>query len=241
MNHIDARQIICQAFFNRFGRQPTRPEAQCVQAVGWLETGYAQYWRPPGNDSWNWGAIQAGSAWSGAVFTYTDTHPNADGSSTPYQIAFRKYPTAVDGANDLVRTVYQTNGRDKLVLPAASVGDTLAFSRGLYASKYYEGFGRTAAERITHHHTAVLNACVLMARAIGEPMPDGSDPPPTPPRVLRLGMSGDDVAEMQGIVGVATDGQFGPKTRTAVVSWQQAHGIAADGVWGPTCRSVARQ
>ena len=242
MNHKDARKIILEAFRIRFGREATRPEAQCVQAVGWIESGYAQYWRPPGNGSWNWGAIQgSGSAGS---FAYTDTHPNADGSSTPYKIGFKKYLTAIDGAADLVRTVYQINGRDTLVLPAAQVGNLLGFSTGMHTSFYYEGVGATVAERIDHHRRAVLNACTLMAREIGEPMPDGSDPLPAPVPSLRIGMTGDAVRAWQAVLNAAgltcsVDGDFGPTTKALTQKLQARLGLVADGVVGPATQAAA--
>lgn len=255
LSHKDARQIINEAFRRVFGREPTRTEAQCCQAVGWLETGYGQHWRPPGNGSNNWGAIQAHSGWNGATFEYVDTRPNDDGTSTPYKQAFRKYNSAADGATDLVKVVY-TGGRNPilgatqriahphgsrgaLALPAATRGDTLAFSAALYDTVYYQGFGRNREERIKHHHTAVLNACAAMARELKEPMPDGSEAP-REIRVLREGSSGVAVIIVQNIVGVApADGVFGPKTRAAVMAWQAKYKLKPDGVWGPVCYRVA--
>lgn len=171
MNDQDMRQLLSEAFRRRFGREGTLPELQCVQAVAWLETSFGRGWKPPGNGSFNFGAMQATKNWTGETFMYTDTHPNADGTSTPYSVAFRKYPTAIAGAEDLVRIVYQANGRDKTVLPAASSGNTLAFSSAMHASKYFEGMGATIGERIAHHHDAVVNAIRKMAAALNEPLP----------------------------------------------------------------------
>ncbi|HEU0085768.1 MAG TPA: S8 family serine peptidase [Candidatus Paceibacterota bacterium] len=53
---------------------------------------------------------------------------------------------------------------------------------------------------------------------------------------LRLGSRGDQVKCMQAILGVTTDGAFGPKTKAAVVSFQRARGLVADGIVGPATR-----
>src|SRR4051812_17200400 len=98
-SHRDARQLVLAAFHEQFNREATTPEAQCLQAIAGLETGYGSGWHGPGVGSFNMGAIQKGG-WTGAVFSYVDTHPNKDGPNTPYQIDFRKYPTAVAGFQD---------------------------------------------------------------------------------------------------------------------------------------------
>jgi peptidoglycan hydrolase-like protein with peptidoglycan-binding domain len=254
LSHGDARQVVHEAFRRVFERAPTRSEAQCVQAVGWLETGYGQHWRPPGDRSNNWGAIQAHAGWTGPIFSYTDTRPNEDGTSTPYEQAFRAYRSAAKGATDLVRVVF-TGGRNPvlgshvrfddplgarhvLALPAATRGDTYAFSGALYDTVYYQGFGRDRSERVEHHHAAVLNACAAMARELREPMPNG-DEPPAVVRVLREGATGNAVRIVQGIVGVKQDGAFGPQTRVAVQAWQRARRLRTDGVWGPVCYRIA--
>jgi peptidoglycan hydrolase-like protein with peptidoglycan-binding domain len=52
-------------------------------------------------------------------------------------------------------------------------------------------------------------------------------------RTLRIGMTGPDVADLQRAIGVHADGDFGPKTESALVDWQEAHGLYGDGVCGP--------
>lgn len=63
---------------------------------------------------------------------------------------------------------------------------------------------------------------------------------------LQRGSTGDPVKLVQGIVGAAHDGQFGPKTQAAVIVWQQTQratfaGLRTDGVWDQACWWVARQ
>lgn len=242
MNHTSARALMTAGFLARLGRLPTRPEVQCEQAVGFLETDYAQSWRPPGAGSWNLGAMQ-GTGPDG-FFLYTDTHPNPDGTSTPYTTKFAKYADGPQGASALVYEVYVNHDRDTLVLPPATAGDTLGFSTGLHTSGYYEGFGATVAERIEHHHASVLNACRLMALEIGELMPDGSTPTPLPLAALHQGVTGPRVEAWQRVLNAAgfvcaVDGVFGPKTRTLTMLLQKQLGVAMDGVVGPATQAAA--
>lgn len=63
--------------------------------------------------------------------------------------------------------------------------------------------------------------------------------PPTEPttqqtrRVLRQGARGQDVAEMQRVLGIDADGVFGPATDRALREWQRANNLTADGIAGP--------
>ena len=54
-----------------------------------------------------------------------------------------------------------------------------------------------------------------------------------PGKPLVKGSKGDAVALVQAIVGVKPDGDFGPKTEQAVMSWQRANKLKPDGVVGP--------
>ncbi|HET8600654.1 MAG TPA: peptidoglycan-binding protein [Segeticoccus sp.] len=56
---------------------------------------------------------------------------------------------------------------------------------------------------------------------------------PTWTHNVSYGARGALVKRIQRIVGVATDGIFGPRTRSAVVSWQGRHGLVRDGIVGP--------
>ena len=58
-------------------------------------------------------------------------------------------------------------------------------------------------------------------------------------RTLGLGSTGDDVKELQGIVGATEDGDFGPETAAKLQAWQAAHGLNADSVFGPQSQAEA--
>ena len=67
----------------------------------------------------------------------------------------------------------------------------------------------------------------------GTPPPPGSDKP-----TLREGSKGAAVSEAQGQLvkaghNIAVDGDFGPKTKAAVVAFQNSKGLVADGIIGP--------
>ncbi len=238
------RVLVKHALAQLYGVEPTRELCQLVQAVARLETGYGDHWHGAGKGSNNMGAIQAGAAWHGDTFSYTDTSPNDDGTSTPYVTRFRKYSTPEAGTLDLCKVVLtggKAPGREVAVLPFAKKGDIHGFSAGLYDTVYYQGFGRSRTERIAHHQAAVFNACAAMAVALGEPMPDGSDPP-VPIHVFRLGdteATWPGVKHVQRVVGVTEDGSFGPKTQAAVIAWQQRHNLKPDGKFGPISQKVA--
>jgi peptidoglycan hydrolase-like protein with peptidoglycan-binding domain len=64
--------------------------------------------------------------------------------------------------------------------------------------------------------------------------PTPTQPVPVAPETMwRVGSTGDKVRSIQGIVGVAQDGIFGPQTERAVIQWQKNLKITPDGIWGP--------
>ena len=67
---------------------------------------------------------------------------------------------------------------------------------------------------------------------------------PTSPPSLRSGMSGEAVTSLQsrlktlGYYAGAIDGQFGPATQAAVITFQQQNSLEADGIAGPATQSL---
>ena len=55
----------------------------------------------------------------------------------------------------------------------------------------------------------------------------------SPRPTVRLGAQGQHVKELQGMLGIAADGDFGPATKAAVIAFQKAKGLVADGIVGP--------
>ncbi len=258
------RVVLSEAFRQVIGREPTNPERQFLQAISELESGHGRGWKPPGSGSYNLGAIQAGSSWSGETFAYTDTTPQADGSSKSYTTKFRKYPSLIEGAKDLVRAVYVNAGR-AAVLKAAGAGETEKASAGLYCvssrapevvaretaevwdkygmvpTGYYQGFGKTPAERIANHHKRVEKSIREQCASLREDLPRDIAAKPAPLPTLRQGSSDKlSVEAMQAALNVhgarpcvVPDGSFGLKTFEALKRFQSSHGLVPDGVCGP--------
>lgn len=247
LDHAAAREHIDAGFRRIFGRAPTLPEAQCVQAVALIESGYGTAWKGAGAGQNNWGAVQYRTpaqlgmkeppyplySPDGKGFLYTDTTPQADGTSRSYAVYFRRYDTPAEGAADVVRIAYE---RRPSVLEAASRGDLYGVSAALHATRYYEGFGRTVQDRINNHHKAMMRAVTSIARALGEPLPDGKLPPPP---TIRRGDSGESVRAWQRLLGLVADGAFGPATEEATKAFQRANGLDPDGIVGPATWAAA--
>ncbi len=243
-------EAIRAGFKAHFKREPSDNEALMLHAVAIIETNVGRGWKSPeGKASHNLGAIQyktpkqlglSGPPYpalspDGQGFLYQDTRPNADGTSTPYYVYFRRYPTLADGAAALARVVYEVNGRAS-ALAAAKRGDAYGFSAAMRATGYYEGFGKTQADRIANHHKAMVRALRGICGALGKPMPGEAEVPmPT----LRRGDRGEPVRALQQALndvhdaGLVADGIFGAATDLEVRQFQAANNLLADGIVGP--------
>ena len=50
--------------------------------------------------------------------------------------------------------------------------------------------------------------------------------------LLKNGSKGEDVKQLQTLLGLSADGSFGPMTETKVKEWQSKNGLVADGIVG---------
>jgi len=168
-SHQWARGVLLNAWRSVFGGEPGLPELQYAQAVAMLESSYGMGWKGAGVGSNNWGAIQSGHPpCGGNAFLYTDTHPNADGTSTPYSICFRRYASPEAGAADVLRVLY-TNKRS-VVLDAAQEGNLFNAAKAQHDTGYYEGFGATVQERVQHYADVLERNVKEIAAANNEPV-----------------------------------------------------------------------
>jgi peptidoglycan hydrolase-like protein with peptidoglycan-binding domain len=217
------------------GTSPDDDAVRHLDGVSVLESQRASGWRAAGKGSKNLGGIQAGSGWTGKTFQYTDTHPNPDGTSTPYTVAFRWYDTWIEAYLDLSRVMY--GGARHLVLLAAKWGDTYGVSQLMRETGYYEGFGPTQQDRIRNHYLALRRSVVKADFELGFDVPRYSDLPIGYPGTVRFGSIGDDVKTAQRELGamapLVADGIFGRITEAAAKAYQEQHAMLVDGIVGP--------
>lgn len=119
-----ASQIVARVApdLSKFGRA-------LVVSIGGLETHWGDYFaQPSGAPSHNWGAVTAGTDWTGATFEHSDSRWTPAGN-VQYVTRFRVYPSTDAGAADLVSVL---RGQYKKALAAADRGDWLAAARFLY-------------------------------------------------------------------------------------------------------------
>lgn len=260
--HGNEKIYVDEGFRSDFGRSPTLVESQVCQGVDWLETTYGQGWKGAGVGSKNRGAVQSGRppCDSNSSFLYQDTHPNSDGTSTTYSICFRRYATDEEACADMIHYIVGTSSKPKQnVLDACARGDLWGVSAGMHANGYFEGFGKTVADRIENHRRALAAAIQRRCKELGEPFPSGQptvvqklkriaqgvfNAPKQP--TLRRGSFGTAVKDVQRFLGVVADGAFGPHTEQATITWQGQHKnvvtgqpLKVDGVWGPETWAAA--
>ncbi len=186
--HKWASGIVNRAFRQVMGRQPTPAERQIVMAVSDLESSYGRGWghgqSTGGQGSHNWGAIQTKSK-KEPSFSHGDS--SAQGK---YKTRFKVYPDDVSAAADVVSTLFKSTrkqqlpdpeeeqrtlggeipgpGRGELIEAAAQAGDTLAFSKAMWYTTYFEGTAPEFTQRIQQHAQGIQNRVNSIASALGE-------------------------------------------------------------------------
>lgn len=80
---------------------------------------------------------------------------------------------------------------------------------------------------------AIMNGTTPAPTPIPAVEPPAQSGAPAGRPTLRRGSTSSLVEQVQTKVGVAADGNFGPKTEAAVRAFQRAHGLVPDGIVGP--------
>jgi hypothetical protein len=236
--HVRARDLANEAFFHVYSRLPSLGERQYLQAISCRESTYGAGWKGEGIGSNNQGAIQCSTpppCDPAKCFETVDHHE--DGSE--YHWCYKKYPTALDGWIDLVKTLYISHDRDGIRVFANEFRFDLA-AEEQRRTGYFEA-NLDAYRKGT-------DACLKeLATALGEPYSpkvggspgSGESPPLVLPHTIQYGARGNIVKKWQLIVGTKPDGIFGPLTRQATTIYQVKHGLKADGIVGPKTWTVA--
>lgn len=186
--HRWASGIVTQAFQRVMGRQPTPAELQIVMAVSDLESSYGRGWgkgqSTGGQGSHNWGAIQSTSK-TDSSFSHGDSS-----SQGKYIAKFKSYPDDISGAADVVNNLFKASrkqhlpdpesgqrtlgpeipgpDRGELIQAAAQSGDTLAFSKAMWYTTYFEGTAPEFTQRILQHAQGIQSRINSIASALGE-------------------------------------------------------------------------
>ena len=185
--HRWASGIVDEAFKRVMGREPSSGERQIVMAVSDLETSYGRGWghgkSTGGQGSHNWGAIQTKK--TGPSFSHGDSS-----SQGTYQTNFKIYPDDVSGAAGVVSTLFKSSKRQRmpdpengeramgpeipgpsrgeLIQAAVQSGDTLAFSKAMWYTVYFEGTAPKFTQRIRQHSQSIQKIVNSIASALGE-------------------------------------------------------------------------
>lgn len=186
--HRWAADVVSRAFHQVMGRWPTPAERQIVMAVSDLESSYGLGWgkgnSTSGAGSHNWGAVQTKDK-SAPGFGHQDSSIQGK-----YDAKFKSYSNDVEGAADVVKLLFQgtrhqrmpdpSQGnralgkeisgptRGELIEQAAQLGDTLAFSRAMWYTGYFEGTAPSYQERIMKHAEGIQHRINQIASALGE-------------------------------------------------------------------------
>jgi len=163
--HAEQRAMVAEAWRIELAEEASVPTLEIVQAMTGHESVYGCPDKPAvWVGSGNHGAYQhkyptcstarrLGQPWNplGGCFSASDTHPNADGTSTAYGVCFRAYQSHLAGILDVVVWIR----RHARTLAATRSGLVLEFSTALRLDGYYEGFGKTQDERIANHAKSI--------------------------------------------------------------------------------------
>lgn len=127
-----------------------------------------------------------------------------------------------------IKDRYRGGGFNQLLAAVGTNTPDIAARKNASYSQYM------AAGTYDYDPTTDTTVQVASADPTAVPHPPGhqnATQAPTP--VLRIGSSGPSVSNVQLVLGVTADGQFGPMTENAVKVFQTANGLTPDGVVGP--------
>lgn len=133
----NAAAVMREAWSLVHGRAPNEGELLYSLLVAKHETSFGRGWKGEMASSNNWGAVQCGQAaiaQGAQCIAWEDTHP--DGRK--YQVGFRKYASAAEGAADVVRNL--TKQRPSVWEVMKAKGPLADFARAMRVERYYGGF-----------------------------------------------------------------------------------------------------
>src|SRR5262245_9388964 len=121
----------------------------------------------------------------------------------------------------------------KLTNRGAKHRTNLAFLNGLANSILLEVAFVDSKIDCDNYRAAFEKIAAAIAQSLGGTTTPPPPPPPSGRPVLRRGDKSEHVGEVQRVLGMPMDNDFGPLTDAAVKAFQRAHGANVDGVVGP--------
>ena len=147
--------------------------------------------------------------------------------------------TAMDITNDPVHGVISEELAEKLRASRDKRIKYIISNRKICSSTTAPWLWRKYNGANPHNHhvhiSVVSNKALYDDRdpwTLGEFVPDPQAPLPPHRPLLKRGSTGPDVVVVQDLLGITTDGEFGPRTEKAVRALQKDHKLVADGIVG---------
>lgn len=165
LSHLEAWQIVADAWRDEHGRSPSYKEALYTQAIALLETGYGragQFRAFSDRGLHNWGALER--------------HRNADGScpegTAPGtdlgQVCFFVYPSDREAARAFIRTLTKKHWPTI----AAMRGSPEDVARAMRVPPaYYGGYGGTEEDRVAAYAGAIRGSAAQIAQQVPSTVP----------------------------------------------------------------------
>lgn len=154
---------------------------QAVQAVALVEGGYGNgFGRCPDVKN-NWGSTQlphsprapADSISGPQTITCppasgwcTDSSPDDQGRTSWYQVCFESFDSPRDGARNFLRRLLIDRPTVAAVIGGGSAD---AIAMAMYDARYYQGFGKTKADRVAHYADGIAARAKQVATSLAEP------------------------------------------------------------------------
>jgi hypothetical protein len=162
--------------------------------------------------------------WSGGIYNCRPVRGrqsmsvHAEGRAVDFMLPGRSNPAGID----IVRALGADGDRNGI--------QTVIWDRRIWSRRSPNGRAYTGVNPHTDHLHIELNRSAASSLTVERL---GGIPTGTPRPTVRRGDRGAHVANVQRLLGLATDGIFGPKTEQAVRAFQQQRRLKVDGVVGP--------
>ncbi len=184
--------------------------------------------------------IKANGAWKGPVLMRRTAEQHGDGSVYFVDAPFRDYPTFADSIADH----FDFLSRNHIYADAGVFDpDNTKTDREYFEALKRAGYA-TDVDYVAKLMAMLDSVKIFLARMVTSATADAVAQAKPEPRLLLTGCRGDDVATLQtallaaGYDPGANDGDYGPRTKAAVVAFQTSKQLEPDGICGAATRAA---